>query len=142
MEDEIIPESWWKRNRKWAIPTGGCLGLVIILLGFMIYGIYSVSHKLAEETSLFARVKVVPKIYKDPKVTEALGEIIEVEENKNYEGEDHKNYFEIEMLVEGSMDSGVVKVIGRRVGDQWEFETFELSVNGTGEVIDLTDPVD
>ncbi len=32
MEENIRKESWFKRNWKWVVPTGGCLLVIIFII--------------------------------------------------------------------------------------------------------------
>lgn len=51
LNNELIPEqSWWKRNWKWALPTGGCLTLIVIVVVAIGIGAFGLVEKIKENT--------------------------------------------------------------------------------------------
>ena len=56
--EEFQEQTWWQRNWKWAVPSGGCLLIVICIVSFVGYGVYKAVDTISENTGIFAFVKV------------------------------------------------------------------------------------
>ena len=129
-------KSWWQRNWKWAAPTGGCLIIVIVMLSFLGYGVYKAVDTISGNTSVFEFVKVITEVQKNEEVAEALGKPIRIEDD-DYDPSLENDRMELEMLLEGTKDDGILKVIADKTDDGWEYSKFEVIVEDTGEIIDL-----
>ena len=74
MEDynnEIIPQpSWWKRNWKWALPAGGCLTLILVIIAVVGFGAFKVVQNVKENTKYD---EVIAKVQTHQEVIDALG---------------------------------------------------------------------
>lgn len=138
--DNHIRQSWWKRNWKWALPTGGCLTLIIIAVAFISYGAYQIADKLSEETSVFALLGVIQEVQKSPEVKEALGTPLRFEglEDENYKP-DNSKHLNLDFEIQGNKSDGQLRVLANKTADGWYYETFSITVEKTGEVIHLKD---
>lgn len=139
MEQEI-KQSWWKRNWKWALPTGGCLTIIIIAIAFISYGVYQVTDKLSEGTNLFAFMGVIQEVQKSPEVRAALGTPI------RFEGMEEENYdpsvsdrLDLDFEIQGKNQNGQLRVVADKTDTGWNYSTFTITTTETGEVIDLKD---
>ena len=142
MNNELVEyPSWWKRNWKWALPTGGCLIIVIVAASFLGYGVYKVADKLSEETSVFAFIDVIQNVQKSPEINEALGKPIRFDgmEESDYDPEENRNHLELEFDIQGTKSNGVLKVIADKTPEGWTYETFTVTVEETGEIINITE---
>jgi hypothetical protein len=141
MDNEIIDQpSWWKRNWKWALPTGGCLTIIIVFVAFIGYAAYKVSDAFSNDTSIFAFAKVVKTVQENPTVIERLGKPIELE-TENYDPLSDPGNMNFEMVLDGRKSDGVLKVIAHKVDDEWIYDLFTVTFDDTQEVLDLSDTI-
>ena len=141
MNNEIIEQpSWWKRNWKWALPTGGCLTIIIIVISFIGYGVYKVSSVFSEDSSVFAFGKVIRTVQEHPVIIETLGKPIELEDD-NYDPMSNPGVLELDMILDGSKSDGVLKVSARKVDGEWIYDVFKVTFDDTQEVLDLREKV-
>lgn len=134
---ELQP-SWWKRNWKWALPTGGCITLIIIVCSFVGYGIYKVSTTMSEETNEMAFLDIVLEVQKNKELATALGKPIEIKDS-DYDPKENPNLIAIEMQLLGKKSNGTLKVEAIKVNNDWIYEVFTVTVEETREIIDLKD---
>ncbi len=136
---EEVKKNWWNRNWKWALPTGGCLTLIICFVVFAFY----VGAKVFKSTSLLAFIEVVQEVQKSPELEDALGKPIKMDdlENSDYEPEENQKHFELSFELEGSKADGLLEVIADKEGDSWKYSKFIVTIEDTGEVIDLIESV-
>jgi len=139
MEQEI-KQSWWKRNWKWALPTGGCLTIIIIAIAFISYGVYQVADKITEGTNLFAFMGVIQEVQKSAEVRETLGTPIRFEglEEQSYDPSE-SNHLDLDFEIQGKDQNGQLKVLAEKTEEGWNYTTFTITALETGEVIDLKD---
>ena len=139
--EEQIQQSWWKRNWKWVVPTGGCLIILIVLFSFIGYGVYQVTDKLTEQTSFFAFFDVIQEVQKSTEVKEALGTPIRFDglQEESYDPEDSE-HLDLDFEIQGGKYNGQLRVIADKTDDGWQYSTFTITVEETGEIIDLKDP--
>lgn len=128
--------SWWKRNWKWALPTGGCLFIVLLIFISLAYGAYTISEKLSKETNVFAFVNVITKVQKNEEVSRALGKPIEIKAN-GYDPKLNDGTMNLEIALEGKDRDGVLKVKATKTSSGWDYEVLNVTVIETGEMIDL-----
>jgi hypothetical protein len=125
-------ESWWKRNWKWFVPTG-CLSM-IILAGFAIF--FFISSFMKNSTPFIEALKTATT---NEYVLDALGEPITqeglVQGELFYENSDGEA--DLFIPLKGSKTSGTIRVIANKYDGTWEFSRITLSIESTGEVIDL-----
>jgi len=138
MEPEI-KQSWWKRNWKWALPTGGCLTLIIIAVAFISYGVYKVSDKLTEETSFFAFFGVIQEVQKSAEVREALGAPIRFNGMDDGSALDNSERLDLDFEIQGAEQNGQLRVVAEKTEEGWNYTTFTITALETGEIIDLKD---
>ncbi|MEP0263124.1 cytochrome c oxidase assembly factor Coa1 family protein [Dokdonia sp.] len=134
MEQEI-QQSWWKRNWKWALPTGGCLTILIVVFSIIGFGAYKVFNELSNDTSALAFVKVVMEVQKNKEVANALGKPIDIRDG-DFDPE-MADLLDLEMQLEGKKSDGILTVKAVRIDDTWVYSVFTVTVEDTGEVIDL-----
>lgn len=140
--EEQLHQNWWKRNWKWALPAGGCLTLIIVIIAFISYGVYQFTDKLSEETSVFAFIGIIQKVQKSPEVREALGTPIRFDglQEEGYDPEDSTK-LDLDFEIQGAQSDGQLRVIANKTENGWDYSTFTITVEETGEVIDLKDLV-
>lgn len=137
MEDQIH-QSWWQRNWKWALPTGGCLTILIVIFSFVGYGVYQFADKLTDETSLLAFIDVIQEVQKSPEVKEALGTPLRFDglQEENYDPKD-RNHLDLDFKIQGRKQDGRLRVIAYKIENRWHYTTFTVIPEKTGKIIDL-----
>ena len=128
--------SWWSRNWKWVVPTGGCLTLIIlgvILLGSAIFGFVNKVQSSSGGDAAFEIVK------NNPAIIEALGEPIE----KYGFGSFHVNYengaktAEASFPIKGPKGSADVEIKSSGDGETVNYELFQVTIEHTSQILDL-----
>ncbi len=137
--EEQIKQSWWKSNWKWVVPTGGCLGVIIIAIAFISYGAYKLTDKISEETSVFALLGIIQEVQKSPEVKKCLGTPIRFEGlgDGSYNPDQHKNHIDLDFKIQGRNTDAQLRVIGDKTDEGWHYNTFTITAESTGEIIDL-----
>ena len=128
--------SWWKRNWKWALPSGGCLTIVIIGVIVIASAAYKLGNKLSNETSVFAFIEVIRTVQGNADVGAALGKPIEITAN-DYDPEVKNGVMDLEIDLEGSKANGILRVNATKSDGTWSYSRFEVTVEETEHVIDL-----
>jgi len=139
MEENIPHQNWFNRNWKWAVPTGGCLLVIILFIvfaGSMIFGV-STLFKGAEPYK-----KALSYASSNELVIDALGEPIEEngisKGSVNYtNGEGHCN---LEIPIKGPKGQAIIFVVADKFEENWEYKLLEVNVSETGEIIQLQTP--
>jgi hypothetical protein len=132
MEEEIH-QSWWKRNWKWALPSGGCLTILIIIA--VIAGI--TFNSFAKSTSIIAYINVITELQASTEVAQALGKPIEIRD-ETYDPELSSDHLDLKMQLDGQKADGTLIVKADKVDGKWVYTAFLVLVEGTDQVIDLT----
>ncbi len=138
MEQEL-KQNWWKRNWKWALPTGGCLTIIIVVFSFIGFGAYKAFDAFSNDTSALAFVKVVLEVQKSKEVAQALGKPIDIKDG-DFDPE-AADILDLEMHLDGKRADGILTVKADRINDKWVYSVFTVTVDDTGEVIDLIETV-
>ena len=137
--NEITEEkSWWSRNWKWAVPTGGCLFIIIafvVFAGTMMVGLSSLFENSAAHTESLERAAA------NKEVVAVLGEPIET--NGMPQGNVNninglKTAF-LNIPIKGPNGEAIVKVEGEGKGDNWTYQVMTVTINESNLVIDLLD---
>lgn len=138
--EEQIQQSWWKRNWKWVVPTGGCL-TIIIAISFISYGVYKATDFFSENSSLFAFVGVIQEVQQSEEVQTALGKPIRFDDlqDDTYDPTGDQNNLDLSFEIQGQDSDASVRVIADKTEDGWDYTTFTVTVKETGKIIDLKD---
>lgn len=136
MEENIPKQSWWKRNWKWALPTGGCL-LVIIVFAVMVGGaIWGVSNLLTESTPSTVALE---KAMQNEEVTSLLGTPIETvgipAGNVHYENGTQSASLSIP--IKGPKGEGTIRVDGEGENDTWVYSTMKVLIEQEDSEIEI-----
>lgn len=136
MEENTVPKSWWSRNWKWAVPVGGCLTMIILLIAFagtLFVGITSIMKDSAAFNDALKKVK------DNPELIEILGEPIE-ENGMTSGGINYDNGLKTAKLtipIKGPKGEATIHVEGEGVGDTWTYQVMKVFVTDSNTVIDL-----
>lgn len=136
MEEHVVKKSWWKRNWKWALPVGGCLTIIVVIVvsvGTVAYGIVSaISESPAQQDAMAA-------VAKNEQVIALLGEPIEP--NGMTGGTINKSNglttANISIPIKGPKGEATIKVEGEGIDDNWNYDKMLVFVNDSDTVIDL-----
>ncbi|MEM7084851.1 MAG: cytochrome c oxidase assembly factor Coa1 family protein [Bacteroidota bacterium] len=136
MEEIEQRKGWFGRNWKWAVPTGGCLLIIILLVvfaGSLFFGITSMmTDSQAYQDSMEAAKN-------NDALIELLGEPIET--NGVSGGSLNINNgiksAELSIPIKGPEGEATIFVVGRGMNDNWSYETMEVHIEGSREIIDL-----
>ncbi|MEH6407364.1 MAG: cytochrome c oxidase assembly factor Coa1 family protein [Leeuwenhoekiella sp.] len=137
-DNELIKEerSWWSRNWKWVVPTGGCLTiilLVVILLGTAVFGFVNKVKKSTGAEDAFEIAQV------NKRVQAELGEPIEKDGFGSYNVKimnGHKTA-EAKMPIKGPKGAAILYVVSSGSDDDKTYKILEVQIEDTGEKIDL-----
>jgi len=135
MEEEIR-QSWWKRNWKWVVPTGGCLTIIIlfiILAGAAVFGI----TKAFSGTEPYQ--ESIAKTQNNEQVIELLGEPIEtdgiMQGSINFSNNDGSA--NIRIPIKGPKGEGTIYVVGEKLDGIWNYSELEVRIDQNNETINL-----
>jgi len=136
--EEHQQKNWFGRNWKWAVPSIGCLSLIIITVIFA-------STMVMKLTGLFKDSEPyqtgMETLTKNELVIEILGEPIEtngnIEGKVSYNNEDGN--VDLKVPVKGPKGEATLIVIAEKKDGEWVYHIMEVSINDTNEKIDLLD---
>lgn len=136
MEENIQHKNWFNRNWKWAVPTGGCLLVIILFIAFagtMFMGVTS----LFKDSEPYKNALL--KAQTNEVVIEAIGEPIETsgmtKGSINYSnGEGHTN---LDIPIKGPKGKAIIRVVADKHSDEWEYILMEVIVTETQDKIPL-----
>ena len=136
MDEVYDNRNWFQRNWKWALPSFGCLTIIIVfalLFGAMVSKVtdmfkdsvpYSVSMEALQKNEL---------------VIEKLGEPIEpngmFQGNINYENDE--GTADLKIPVKGPKGEATLLVIAEKKGENWTYQTMNVSFKDSNEIINL-----
>ena len=129
------PAGWWRRNWKWAVPTG-CIVLVGGGVGFLVL-IFALVFGLMKSTEVYETA--LYEAQTDPAVIEHLGNRIKdgLIFSGNMEVNSTSGYADIVIPISGQKGSGSLYVQAEKVAGSWEYYTLEVAVYGSDISIDL-----
>ena len=140
MEENTEQKNWFGRNWKWAVPSIGCLTIIItfiLLFGSMVTKVTdmfqdSVPYTVAMES-----------IQQNILVIEQLGEPIEpngmFQGNINYENDN--GTADLKIPIKGPKGEATLLVIATKSIDVWTYQTMRVSFEDSDETIDLLETV-
>ena len=136
-DNEIIQEKgWFKRNWKWAVPLGGCLSMIIILIIVLVstfFGVRSVINNSEYEK------EAMIKLNENERVIELLGDPVEKVGMNNYSFNWINGVKEVnmEISVSGPKESGVLHIDADIKGGDWDYDELYIKIDNTDEKIDI-----
>ena len=138
MEHAAPRPSWWSRNWKWFLPVGCLLPMLICggIIAAIVFGVMG-ALKSAEPY-----VKSIEMVQNDPAAQAALGSPINA--GFTISGEisvsNGDGDCDISYPVTGPNGTGTVAVEATRVAGVWSYDLVTLTIDATGEQIDLLAP--
>ena len=136
-QNELIQEkSWWKRNWKWVVPTGGCGGCLIIIILF-VGGVFTVFTSAFTNSTPYQ--EALERVNNNEQIVELLGTPIEkdgmMQGSINFSNGDGNANFSIP--IEGPKGEGRLYIVGEKRYDEWTYSEMEVRIDQNNEVINL-----
>jgi hypothetical protein len=142
--EEIKQKNWFQRNWIWAVPVGGCgCGCIVIALLF-VFGIgatfFGVSKMFNESTPVKYATELA---YKNPKVIEALGDIIEKNgiPSGNISLNNNDGEIDFSVPIKGSKGTAAIIIRGLKISGKWVYEDVYVLIKNSQEQINLLEKV-
>lgn len=138
MEPQNQHKNWIGRNWKWALPAGGCLIVLVLIIVFVVSLVTGVS-------SLFKNSEpyqyALEQANQSEWVDANLGVPLEVDgiASGNINLSDDNSSADLSIPVKGTKAEGDILVIAEKTGDSWEYLKMEVSVDGSEETHSLLD---
>jgi hypothetical protein len=137
MLDKVAEKEWYERNKKWAVPVG-CLVAIVVIVGFF-GGICLIAFSAFKHSGVY--VESLKQVHASPAVVQALGEPIE--ERFFVFGSIHVNgpsgEADISIPISGPKGSGTIYAVATKSAGIWHFELLEVGIKGSEDRIDLLD---
>jgi hypothetical protein len=135
--DKVAEKEWYERNKKWAVPVG-CLVAIILIVGFF-GGLFLIAFSSFKCSGVY--VESLKQAHANPAVIQALGEPIE--EGFFVFGSIHVNgpsgEADIAIPISGPKGSGTIYAVATKSAGIWHFEVLEVDIKGSEDRIDLLD---
>ena len=131
-------KNWFGRNWKWALPTFGCLTIIVLAIIFAI-ALYSGVSTLFKDSEPYEIA--MSSLNSNEYVIEKLGQPIEADGmfqgNINYKN--NTASADIKVPVKGPKGDGTLLVIAEKENDVWTYRLMQVEIDDTDEVINLLD---
>jgi len=137
MLDKVAEKEWYERNKRWAVPVG-CLVAIVVIVGFF-GGLFLFAFSALKYSGVY--VESLKQAHASPAVLQALGEPIE--EGFFVFGSIHVNgpsgEADISIPISGPKGSGTIYAVATKSAGIWHFELLEVDIKGSRGRIDLLD---
>ena len=136
-QNELIQEkSWWKRNWKWVVPTGGCLTIIILLIVFIGAAVLGVT-KLTTGSEPY--LEGIAKTQNNEQAIELLGEPIETDGimQGSINFSNNIGDADIRIPIKGPKGEGTIYVVAEKSNGTWTYSELEVRIDQNNEVINL-----
>ncbi len=134
--EENQQKNWFGRNRKWVIPSMGCLTLIIITIIFAITMVTKLTGLFKDSVPYTVGMETLQN---NEFVIEALGEPIE--SNGVFEGNirynDDDGNADLRVPVKGPKGEASLLIIAVKTNGIWNYQTMEVTIDDTNEKINL-----
>lgn len=128
MNNELIPEpSWWKRNWSWALPLGGCLTVIIIVIISVASIFFGVTSMLDDSIPIEHGLE---KINSDPEIVELMGSPIEKSgmPQGDFNWKNDTKRVDIRVPISGPKENGTLFIIASATDDNWIYHEIRVVV--------------
>lgn len=137
MNNEIAKESWFSKNKFWALPTGGCL-LVVLVVGCIILMFFVGLKETVFESGPYKYA--VEEASNNLKVKEVLGDDIITE--SIFSGRitiDNDQHADFKIPLKGNKNKGFVFVIAERENkaQEWQYKKLYVIAKNSADTIYL-----
>ncbi|GAA4116312.1 hypothetical protein GCM10022393_16880 [Aquimarina addita] len=136
MENSVPKKSWFSRNWPWAVPLGGCLTLIVVLVilfGAMIFGVSKVF------TGTVPYQEGVEMAKQDEYLQKVLGEPIEADGMMSGEisTSNGSGIVDISIPIKGPDGEATIYITGTKENDKWTYSKVDAVIKETNESVDL-----
>ncbi len=136
MEENQHQKSWWKRNWKWVVPTGGCLGLIVLILifaGSLFFGITSLMADSDGYKTAMMRAK------DNEQLVTLIGEPMETNGMTGGSINNSNGFKSVALTIpiKGPHGEATIRVEGEGVGDNWTYQVMNVYVDNEDTIINL-----
>lgn len=140
MEETTIKKSWWKRNWKWVIPTGGCL-VVILFIATIVGGIFGLANMMSNSKPQQDAMELVQQ---DARVIELLGEPIETNgvTGGSFNSSNGFKTVKITIPIKGPKAEATLRVEGEGVGDKYTYQVIDVYSDEAETIINILETPD
>ncbi len=136
MDEQTYQKNWFGRNWKWAVPTFGCLTIIILAIvfaGTLFLGVTtmfkdSIPYKEAM-TSLKSNETVIAQLGEPIETNGMIKGNIDIKGNQG--SADYK------IPVKGPKGEATLMVIAEKFNGNWKYEILQVTFDESGEKIDL-----
>lgn len=120
MEEHVEHKGWFRRNWLWAVPVGGCLTLILLLVFGVGAAIFGVTKALSGSQPY---KDAIYKASQNSEIIELLGEPIESDGmmNGSISVENDNGTANISVPIKGPKNKAKVFVVGEKVDGQWYY---------------------
>jgi len=136
MEDPNKQKNWFGRNWKWAVPSVGCLSIIIVFILLFTAMVSKVTGMFQDSVPYTVGME---KLLKNELVIEKLGKPIEAngmsQGNINYENDN--GTADLKIPVKGPKGEASLLIIAEKTDDVWTYQTMEVTFEDDGETLDL-----
>ncbi|NNC95170.1 MAG: hypothetical protein HKN92_06365 [Chitinophagales bacterium] len=136
MEEPIKGKSWFNRNWKWVVPTGGCLLVIILIVAFAGSLIWGVTSLMSDSQ---AYQDAMTEARNNSQVVQVLGEPIETNGMSGGSINYSNGYgtAELTIPIKGPNGEATILVEGSGADENWTYQKMEVSISDSDQVIDL-----
>ncbi len=129
-------KNWFGRNWKWAVPSLGCLTIIIVIIALAATMVTKVTGLFKDSAPYAVGMET---LLKNELVIEKLGEPIEAkgmfQGNIVYSNDDGSA--DIKIPVKGPKGEATLLVIAEMKNDVWTYQTMEVTFNDSDVIINL-----
>ncbi len=141
MEENKEHKNWFGRNWKWAVPTMGCLTIIVGIVFLFSAMVYKVTDMFKDSEPYSVGMEILKN---NELVIENLGEPIETngmfQGNINYVNDD--GTADLKIPVKGPKGEATLLIIAEMKDDVWTYQTMKVSFEDSDESIDLIDTIE
>lgn len=136
MEEFQESKGWFARNWKWVVPSGGCLLIIILMVAFAGSLFFGISSMMTDSQAYKDSMEAVST---NQEVIAILGEPIETNgmHGGNFSYKNGVSSAEFSIPIKGPKGEATIFVIGSGKDENWTYETMEVHIDRTNEIIDL-----
>ncbi len=136
IEEEVKEKNWFGRNWKWAVPSIGCLSVIIVFILLFTAMVGKVTGMFKDSVPYEVGME---NLLKNELVIEKLGEPIEpngmFQGNINYENDN--GTADLKIPVTGPKGEADLLILAEKTGDVWTYQEMKVTFEDSEEVIDL-----
>jgi hypothetical protein len=129
MNELILEKSWWKRNRKWFIPSVFILATLVIILTIFSSPISDIAKAYAD-TSIYENA--LGKAQQNQQVTETLGVLEPIDKMAILEGYVHysnnNNTVNLTIRLKGTKGKGKMDITANKVNGNWNYQKITIRI--------------